>query len=155
MRYCVLVCLLLVGCGHSHDHDDGEQFICDGDEDETRAGAVTVGQSNIFSVEVVSSEPAVHQVGVNSLVVRLEEVATATPVDGADFTKIETFTAKHDHGAPGDPEAIGRGNGEYELTDLHYVHHGPWHLDLLRTRWAHARRVVRCLEQDVTPKLAT
>ena len=118
--------VLLAGCGHDHNHDDGEQFICDGDEDVLAVGLDK--STAVFKAAVLAASPIPHNTDRNTLRIKLTDTADVA-VEGATL-RVVPFTAKHDHGTPVQAVVSDLGNGEYDITDINYVHHGPWFLHL-------------------------
>lgn len=106
--------------GHSHDP---MCLVCDGTEDTFTAAKF--GDQNIFEVAVVSGAPEPHLVGNNTLTVLVKD-SQGNPVDGATVTA-EPFYPPGGHGTPIEPVVTATGTpGEYELTELNYVHAGQW-----------------------------
>lgn len=129
---CALVgaAALATGCGddgHDDGHGDGEQFLCDGSEDAAGPGTVVTGDQGALAIEIVSATPSPQQVGVNQLIIEVQDAGGA-PVPGVRFASITPFAAKHDHGAPEPPTAQEVDPGEYLVDAIQYVHRGPWHL---------------------------
>lgn len=116
------VALVAIGCGHSHDE---AQFICDGSEDPYTVGHEVSGST--FTIELLQIDPIPHTVDINTLQVQVKD-ANGDPVD-CEMVDVLPFTAKHDHGTPIEPEWTALGNGMFEITNINYVHRGPWFLN--------------------------
>jgi hypothetical protein len=121
-----VLCLAAACHDHGDHHHDGDQFICDGGEDTPTAGAAVSGDT--LTVTIVDSSAAEHTTDRNTLRVSITDGAGA--VTGAVFDEIRPFTAKHDHGTPVLAEWAEVGGGEYDITNINYVHRGPWELNL-------------------------
>jgi len=124
----VALIVLQAACqGHEHDHaDDDSQFICDGTEHAYAAGTEVAGAD--YKLRIVEADPVPHTVDLNTLRVAVLDSQDAS-VTGVVFDVIEPFAAKHDHGTPIVPEWSELGGGEYSITNLNYVHRGPWYLN--------------------------
>jgi hypothetical protein len=110
-------------CGDDHHSHDEDQFICDGTENPLDPGTQESGSA--FTLEIVDADPVPHTTDRNQLRVKLLD-AQQMPVTGATFDSITPFAAKHDHGTPVVPQWQDEGNGVYLVTELNYVHRGPW-----------------------------
>ncbi len=122
------------GDGDDHDHgdddDDSEAGIeCSGDED--AYDAKQTGEEGNFTIELVKADPEPHTNSTDSNTLEIVVTdADGEPVEDVDFVEIKPFTPAHGmHGTPIIPVATaGDAPGEYVITDVNYVHMGPWEL---------------------------
>ncbi|MCG8557537.1 MAG: hypothetical protein MJD61_19955, partial [Proteobacteria bacterium] len=124
--------------GHKHDHDAGHDAgqgpQCTGNEDPQAAGTKKMGSAGKFSIEIVSLDPVAHEVSnQNKLTIRVLDAADA-PLDGASV-EVEVHTTLHGgHPADTQPTIVpGVAPGEHVVSDISYVHAGPWKLDFTIT----------------------
>lgn len=108
--------------GHSHSD---ECTTCTGDEDPYNA--TLTGDGEDLTIELLEAVPNPHTNGNNTLRVRVLD-AGGSPVEGADFTKVEPFATNQGHGTPLVPVVAELGAGEYEITEINYIHKGTWEL---------------------------
>lgn len=126
----LLICLMLTlvgACGHDHtcEHHSHDPMclVCDGTEDTFSSSRF--GDQNIFEVTIVSGDPAQHVVGNNTLVVLVRD-SQGDPVDAATL-EVEPFYPPGGHGTPIEPITTTTGTpGEYEITEVNYIHPGSW-----------------------------
>jgi hypothetical protein len=138
--------LALAACGHSHGDCEGHShdpacLQCEGDED--AYDAVRTGEMGNLTIELLSAEPNPHLGdNYNSLRIRVLD-SEGDPVDGVTFDEIEPFTVQAGHGTPVKPVATPAGEpGEYDITDLAYVHEGIWEVRFSLSAGAVSDRIV-------------
>lgn len=127
-RICSIL-LVLAGCGNddpcgAHAHDP-MCLVCEGDEDPI--GSTVEGDSGNLSIEIVSSDPAGPISANNTLVVRVLD-STGLEVEGATFSLVEPWYPPGGHGTPVVPEVTESAPGEYTITQVNFLHEGPWEL---------------------------
>ncbi|MCG8554507.1 MAG: FixH family protein, partial [Proteobacteria bacterium] len=134
--------------GHTHDHDAGPDaghdagqgphrgmVACKGDEDPHTPGTKKAGSAGKFSIEIVSADPAAHDVSRrNQLTVKVLDAADMPVTDAT--VEVEVWTPSHG-GHPADTQPNVQGGaqaGEYRIGDISYVHSGPWELRFTITK---------------------